>query len=533
LVIKANLDDTNSSNYVASTSNILVIKANLDDTNSSNYVASTSNILVIKANLNDTNTSNYVTSTSNILTIKANINDINSSNYVASTSNILITKANLNDTNTSNYIVFTSNILVIKANLNDTNSSNYVASTSNILVTKANINDTNSSNYVASTSNIISKRITDLNTDTINELPGAKNKFIINNIYNNNLEITGNLIFGGFGNEEIVNTPGIIDVARIPSLDTSKITTGTLSVARGGTGLSTITPGNILFGMGTSEIGNVSTLFYNNVTGRMGIGVSNPEFCLEIGAGGGTTSNISQRFFNVETALTLTTTTNVSVSVKVTGSIWVTTNFIASSDSRIKEDIQDINDDSALQMILAIEPKTYKYIDKIEKGDKKVYGFIAQQIKQFIPEATSIQKSYIPNIMLLADYDNYIIALPSQPNYIIKQNDKIKCYDKDNKEINIEVQEVIDELTFKIKELEYIENKIFVFGTEIDDFHTLDKNYIYTLNVCATQELHRKIKSQEERIKDLEEQKVIIQSQEDRIKALEAKITQILNNMSQ
>jgi hypothetical protein len=54
-----------------------------------------------------------------------------------------------------------------------------------------------------------------------------------------------------------------------------------------------------------------------------------------------------------------------------------------------------------------------------------------------------MEKSYIPNIMLFTDYNDYIITLPSQPNFIIKQNDKIKCYDKDNKEINIEVIEVI------------------------------------------------------------------------------------------
>ena len=49
---------------------------------------------------------------------------------------------------------------------------------------------------------------------------------------------------------------------------------------------------------------------------------------------------------------------------------------------------------------------------------------------------------------------------------------------------------VIDALTFRIKESEtqYTDHKIFVYGTEIDDFHTLSKDYIYTLNVCATQE---------------------------------------------
>ena len=108
--------------------------------------------------------------------------------------------------------------------------------------------------------------------------------------------------------------------------------------------------------------------------------------------------------------------------------------------------------------------------------------------------------------MLLVDYDNNFLTLQSQPNYIIKNNDKIKCYDKDNKEIFVEVDEIIDELTFRIKELEtpYTDKKIFVYGTEIDDFHTISKEYIFTLNVCATQELHRRIISQDERIKELE-----------------------------
>ena len=317
MVSLTTLNDTNTSNYVVSTSNILIIKANLNDTNTSNYIATTSNILVSLATLNDANTSNYVAYTSsNILISLATINNINSSNYVEYTSNIiskritdlntdminenpnannrfivndiynkgltvngdLIINSNLivygNDTrletivytteklevinannnsvafmvqqnndgegdifvasnqsvkvfnianngnvnitgiykrdnrdvidDTSNYVKYTSNILVSRAKLNDTNSSNYVTSTSkillsrisdsnNILTNKTNLNNINTSNYVASISNIISKRITDLNTDMINEDPNANNRFIVNNIYNNNLEIAGDL----------------------------------------------------------------------------------------------------------------------------------------------------------------------------------------------------------------------------------------------------------------------------------------------------------------------------------------------------
>ena len=235
------------------------------------------------------------------------------------------------------------------------------------------------------------------------------------------------------------------------------------------------------------------------------------------------------RYFNYDVQITSAYTYKIDVCARFYSSIWCSSWIASSSDIRIKEDIQDINDNNALEMILAIEPKTYKYIDKVAKGNKKVYGFIAQQIKEVIPEAISIQNDYIPNIMLLADYDNEIITLPSQPTkVIIKLNDKIRCYGNDNIGVDVEIIEIIDELTFKIrhnnqnKDYKYTDNKIFVSGTEVDDFHTISKEYIFTLNVCATQELHRRI----------EAQKVIIQSQEDRIKELETKVERLLNYIS-
>ena len=47
-------------------------------------------------------------------------------------------------------------------------------------------------------------------------------------------------------------------------------------------------------------------------------------------------------------------------------------------------------------------------------------------------------------------------------------------------------------------------DECFVFGYEVDDLNGLDKSYIYTLNVCATQELHRRIEVQDKHIKELE-----------------------------
>jgi len=62
----------------------------------------------------------------------------------------------------------------------------------NIFDTRINNDIVRSSNYIMSTSNIISNRIYNLNTDMIRNT-GSRNKFIVDNTYNNNLSINGDL----------------------------------------------------------------------------------------------------------------------------------------------------------------------------------------------------------------------------------------------------------------------------------------------------------------------------------------------------
>jgi hypothetical protein len=79
------------------------------------------------------------------------------------------------------------------------------------------------------------------------------------------------------------------------------------------------------------------------------------------------------------------------------------------------------------------------------------------------------------------------------------------------------IKEIYEEYFVIDKDIET--DEAFVFGYSIDDFHTLNKDYIFTLNVCATQELHRRI----------EAQNVVIKSHEDRIKDLEMKMERMLS----
>ena len=184
------------------------------------------------------------------------------------------------------------------------------------------------------------------------------------------------------------------------------------------------------------------------------------------------------------------------------------------SDSRIKKDIEDINDDTALNKILSIQPTTYNYIDvERNKGFGKVYGFIAQQIREVIPEAVVLVDNIIPNIYKSCLINNKREVYHSIPlDTLIDTDIKIK-------ESMYKIKEIYEDYFVIDKDIEDVE--AFVYGYNINDFHALDKTYIFTLNVCATQELHRRI----------ETQSVLLKSQDDRIKGLETKVATLMSSM--
>ena len=81
------------------------------------------------------------------------------------------------------------------------------------------------------------------------------------------------------------------------------------------------------------------------------------------------------------------------------------------SDRRIKKDIREIDDDSALEKFRLLKPSKYKYIEPAISGrtDKEVYGFIAQEVAEVLPEGVSIggsdrdgtNQGHIPNLSLI------------------------------------------------------------------------------------------------------------------------------------
>ena len=186
-------NDANMSNYVFSTSNILSERISILDQLTSNVINSSIATLNIDVEANDANMSNYVFSTSNILSERISVLDQLTSNVINSSIATLNIDVEANDANMSNYVFSTSNILSERLRVLDQLTSNVINSSIATLNIDVEANDANMSNYVMETSNVITKRITDLTTDMITEKLDASNKFIVDNLYNNNLFINGTL----------------------------------------------------------------------------------------------------------------------------------------------------------------------------------------------------------------------------------------------------------------------------------------------------------------------------------------------------
>jgi len=233
----------------------------------------------------------------------------------------------------------------------------------------------------------------------------------------------------------------------------------------------------------TSATGNMNT----NNPGNVGIGVGNPTQKLDVAGNINATGNININGSGFNFMKNYVAITNVTATF---------------SDSRIKLNIADIEDTSALDKIMRVEPKNYNYIDTEERGANNVIGFIAQQIKEVIPEAITIGEEFIPNI-----YKYYTII---SSNMILVDDANInKIFIGNTLKLKINnipyIAKVIDKINKTIKiDIEIdVKAKCLIYGLKINDFHFIDKTYIYTLNVCATQELYRRLEEQKKEIAEL------------------------------
>ena len=542
------LDSDMSSNLILNVSNIFNVtipnvSTRIDgisaaiETNLKDYISNTSNAL------NDT-----IVNTSNTISSKV-YTDLINTGWISTSSNIYYNAANIGIgvTNPSEKLEVLGNIK-FTGSINEVTSNElaYLKDTTSAIKTQFDNSITYTRGYADRSSNDIWNNIGSSSNAFINDMSGKKGTILAttlssSNTFEQNLGGNSNLLSAGITNFINGGTQSQWSInyknTRNGFAGDAYYTGG--SVILGTSALESINPilqveGDILivdndlkrtnngvveyyqlerwrdsdnYNTLTSSDRSIYNVDYSDNKGYVGIGLDVPGAKLHVGVGA-TKSTIAYTYFDKDSD-TLTTVSPAEELNNICGifdsSIWTKGSVAASSDARIKKNIADIEDNNALQKIMAIDPKTYNYIDPM-RGTSNVYGFIAQQIRDVIPEAVGVRKDVIPNVFVLASHNDCWITFDDNFDMSVIQQlaGKKLCI--------IDLNGVWDKYTvisiagnmIKIDK-SIIGDKVFVYGAEIDDFHILDKSYIFTLNVCATQLMSSDIDEITKQVEELED----------------------------
>lgn len=289
----------------------------------------------------------------------------------------------------------------------------------------------------------------------------------------------------------------------------------------------------------------------NNTNARFGAGTSGPSYPFHVAKADGYPGGQTYGYLSVNG--TGTAYDNPGTSIYCNQRM-LASEFNAFSDERIKKNIIDIDDVSALNIIRQIQPKRYNYIDSINHGETPVWGFIAQQIESVLDYAVTTSHDFIPNIFELASFLNdngtYKITLKHKltSNTLNTTIDgiitpiQIKIYINDNaKEKYVTLKDIIDEHSFTVHEsLDEIQPTLddvtgemklvtFVYGIKINNFKNLNKDAIFTMATAALQEVDRELQTTKTRLITVNQ---TIQTRQQTIDNLKTKINLIKNHLN-
>lgn len=204
---------------------------------------------------------------------------------------------------------------------------------------------------------------------------------------------------------------------------------------------------------------------------------------------------------------------NGTYSIRATNRI-LCPEFDAISDERAKKDIIQSNSKADLSNLKKLSIKNFKYKDVVANSSKLKKGFIAQEVQQVFPESVNQITDFIPNIYQIGknirtnDLEKTLtVTVDSLSD--VKIGDKIRLIGRNQNEVEVTA---IEGTTFTVKGWTEKETKeVFVYGKQVNDFHVVDYDRIFTLNVSATQALIQEVEDLKEQANKLEAQNKALQ----------------------
>ena len=124
-----------------------------------------------------------------------------------------------------------------------------------------------------------------------------------------------------------------------------------------------------------------------------------------------TTNGIVPWFYKKVSNTVYITPADQTKSVLIPKDLFVVGSITNTSDTKLKENIEEIPD-SKIDQVLNLAPKKYNFIN--DETKKTHYGFIAQELELEFPELISIMKHEVKKGVIVEDIKtiNYIELIP-------------------------------------------------------------------------------------------------------------------------
>jgi len=159
------------------------------------------------------------------------------------------------------------------------------------------------------------------------------------------------------------------------------------------------------------------------------------------------------------------------------------------SDVRVKRNIEDIDGPGALDVLRSIQPRRFDFID----GSFSTLGFIAQEVREVLPETVSLRTNFIPNIYAFADVSGARISIHLLEGTVCV-GDCVKFMLDCGASVVRRVVCVVDDECFVVDAaFDADVRRVFVYGKEVADLHTINQNDIYTLTCAAVKSLDQEV----------------------------------------
>jgi trimeric autotransporter adhesin len=140
-------------------------------------------------------------------------------------------------------------------------------------------------------------------------------------------------------------------------------------------------------------------------------------------------------------------TANPSAKLDVAGTVNASGGYTQSSDARLKDNIQPLDNVAGLSAIGKLRPVSFDWRDPAMGGAQQ-YGFIAQDVQKIFPNLVSkgARTTYAPDGTLTLNYDGLIAplvkAVQEQQTEIESQNAEIESLMSDNAALKRDIEEL-------------------------------------------------------------------------------------------